>query len=664
MNNQKRSKMRRFSALSIRTRLFLSFILLLIIPALLIGTFSYNSAKKELKETILSGASENVKLLDEFLSDQLDPKINDANYFSDLFNKDSYSSKEKGNTIKKLEQYAKLHPEATSIYIGTASGEMILYPNQDLPDDFDPRQRSWYQDAVSSNGKSITTDPYTDASTGDVLITVAQSVKDGSGVLAIDISLKELSEMASLIKIGEKGYPIILDTSGNYVVHPTQKSGDPATESWSKTIYRSDSGHISYDYNGTPKEMDFYTNELTGWKIVGTMNLAEIDDAARPILINTLVIIAIFILLGLTVSYFITRSISRPLKELVEITERVSEGDLTQFFKVKNNDEISQVGISFNKMILALKDLIQHVGEKSDQLASSSEELTASSEQNNHATEQVASAIQHVAAGTEKQKNMVRESTTVVTEMAEGIQTIMANSQTVAGTATEAALVVTSGVESIQQSVKQMQNISETVNDLGTVINTLGERSKEISQIIDVISDIAGQTNLLALNAAIEAARAGEHGKGFAVVAAEVRKLAEQSAKSTESIRHLITSIQSDTELAVGSMEKGASEVEKGITIVDSAGASFMQIQKFVDTVTTQIQEVSASIEQMSAGASQVVELVSEIDEITASTSAEGQEVSAATEEQLASMQEIAASAAALSFMAEELQESVKRFKI
>lgn len=209
-----------------------------------------------------------------------------------------------------------------------------------------------------------------------------------------------------------------------------------------------------------------------------------------------------------------------------------------------------------------------------------------------------------------------------------------------------------------------MKNINETVNDLGKVINTLGERSKEISQIIDVTSDIAGQTNLLALNAAIEAARAGEHGKGFAVVAAEVRKLAEQSAKSTESIRHLITSIQSDTKHAVESMEKGASEVEKGINIVDSAGTSFMQIQQFVDTVTTQIQEVSASIEQMSSGASQVVELVSEIDEITASTSAEGQEVLAATEEQLASMQEIAASAAALSFMAEELQESVKKFKI
>jgi methyl-accepting chemotaxis protein len=389
-----------------------------------------------------------------------------------------------------------------------------------------------------------------------------------------------------------------------------------------------------------------------------------VDEAAQPILFATLTVVVIFILIGILVSYFIVRSITRPLQELGDITDRVASGDLTKSFVVKKHDEIGKLGTSFNNMIIALKELIQHVGEKSDLLASSSEQLNASSEQNNHATEQVANAIQEVASGTENQRNMVHQSTEVVKEMSDSIDKIMRNAMEVSDTAKDANIVVSEGEQSIQKSVNQMKNINETVADLGQVIHTLGTRSTEISQIVDVISEIAGQTNLLALNAAIEAARAGEHGKGFAVVADEVRKLAEQSSKSTESIRQLIASIQADTNQAVASMDKGTEEVEKGIEIVDLAGASFRQIQQFVDNVTAQIHEVSASMEEIGQGAKQVVEFVSRIEEITAGVNAESQEVSAATEEQLASMQEIAASAASLSYMAEELQESVRKFKI
>ena len=489
-------------------------------------------------------------------------------------------------------------------------------------------------------------------------------MKDGSGVFGIDINITELKSITDGIKIGERGYPAIIGTDGSFIVHPTEKPGDMASGDWVSTVFGNDQGHISYEHKGISKEMSFYTNEFTGWKIIGTMDLSEIDEAAQPILLGTLTVVALFVVIGAFLSYFIIRSIARPIRELGAITDRVASGDLTQLFQIRRNDEVGKLGTSFNNMVMALKNLIHQVGEKSDQLASSSEQLNASSEQNNHATEQVANAIQEVAAGTQNQRTMVHQSSEVVKEMSESIEKIMKNAHHVAETAGEANMVVSDGEQSIQKSIQQMKNINETVADLGQVIHTLGSRSKEISQIVDVISEIAGQTNLLALNAAIEAARAGEHGKGFAVVADEVRKLAEQSAKSTESIRQLIASIQADTSKAVVSMKKGTGEVEKGIEIVDHAGASFRQIQQFVDNVTTQIQEVSASMEEMGQGANQVVDFVNRIEEITASVNAESQEVSAATEEQLASMQEIAASAASLSFMAEELQESVKKFRI
>ncbi|WP_420708847.1 methyl-accepting chemotaxis protein [Bacillus sp. REN16] len=315
-------------------------------------------------------------------------------------------------------------------------------------------------------------------------------------------------------------------------------------------------------------------------------------------------------------------------------------------------------------MLASLRELLTHVEEKSQTLAASSEQLTASSEQNSQATEQVANAIQEVAVGTDQQTEMVRQTTEVVKEMSIGIKQIEVNTQHVSRTSTDALGIVENGEQAIKESIQQMQNINSSVTDLGKIVYSLGERSEEINQIVNVISDIANQTNLLALNAAIEAARAGEHGKGFAVVADEVRKLAEQSAKSTESIRGLIATIQADTSKAVESMNHGAEEAEKGINVVNNAGKSFTQIQQFVDEVSSQIQEVSASIAQMTQGAQQVVESVSEIDEIARKTTGQSQEVSAATEEQLASMQEIASSAASLSDMAEELQEAVGKFRL
>ncbi|MGA9227259.1 MAG: methyl-accepting chemotaxis protein [Mesobacillus sp.] len=662
--NKENSETQGKKSISIKSKLIISFIAILLIPTLMVGLMSFKNAKDEIKKQILLSSEKNVMLLDKFLNSKIEPKLLDAAYFTEALNRDSYSERELQNTIAKFKQYKYLHEESLNVYMGTDSGEMLLFPKQELPQGFDPRERAWYKDALASNGKAIITNPYVDAATGDLLVTVAQAVSDGSGVFGIDISLNELKEITDGISIGERGYPAILGTDKSYIVHPTQKPGDKAEGEWVSKVYADQKGHLSYIYNGINKEMDFQTNGLTGWKIIGSMDLSEVDQAAQPILYATLMIVVIFIVIGALLSYFIVKSITRPLKDLGDITDRVASGDLTKSYVVKKYDEIGKLGTSFNNMILALRELIQQVGEKSDLLASSSEQLNASSEQNNHATEQVANSIQEVASGTENQRNMVHQSTEVVKEMSDSIDKIMRNAQEVADTAKDANIVVAEGEQSIQKSVHQMKNINETVADLGKVIHTLGTRSNEISQIVDVISEIAGQTNLLALNAAIEAARAGEHGKGFAVVADEVRKLAEQSAKSTESIRQLIASIQADTNTAVVSMDKGTEEVEKGIEIVDLAGASFRQIQEFVDNVSAQIHEVSASMEEMGQGAKQVVEYVSRIEEITAGVNAESQEVSAATEEQLASMQEIAASAASLSYMAEELQESVRKFKI
>ncbi|MBU8880863.1 methyl-accepting chemotaxis protein [Bacillus sp. FJAT-29790] len=646
--------------LSIRRKLLFSFLLILLIPSITIGFFSFINAQKKVEEKIEIGSKENVRIIDRFLTNQMKSKVNDASYFANKLSQTSFSDDEVQSSLNALNQYQSLHPEVVSVYAGTEMGEFMVYPPTDLPEGYDARKRPWYIEAKPMKGKAIITEPYVDAFTGNVLVTIAQELKDGSGVIGIDLNLDAVTEVTSGIKIGKDGYPIVLSAEGNYLVHPTEETGAKAEGSWVQPLLEKKSGQL---IDKTDK-MDFVTNDLTGFKIAGIMALDEANQDSRPILLTTFYVVIIFIFIGSVFAYLIVRSITRPLNQLISVTEKVIDGDLTQKFEVKNNDEISKLGISFNKMVASLQEVIRHVGEKADQLAASSQQLMASSEQNNQASEQVANAVEEVAAGTEKQTIMVKDGNDVIRGLNTEIEQIMKSSQTVTNTSIEAAEVVIKGNDAIQLSAKQMMNINETVNNLGIVIQALGERSGEIYQIIDVISDIASQTNLLALNAAIEAARAGEQGKGFAVVAEEVRKLAEQSAKSTENIRHLITSIQTDTDHAVTSMSKGTIEVEKGISLVKDAGEAFLQIQQFVDRVTTQIQEVSSSIQEITQEAEEVVQIVNGIEGIATNTTAEIQGVSAATEEQLASMQEIAASATSLAHMAEDLQYLIMKFKV
>ncbi|KTE89655.1 chemotaxis protein [Desulfitobacterium hafniense] len=403
------------------------------------------------------------------------------------------------------------------------------------------------------------------------------------------------------------------------------------------------------DYNDrTSKEMMDQANE-------------DFKSSTRVIII----VLAAAVVLAIAVGTFIGRLISVPLNKVVTNVNEIARGNLTvEAVKLDTKDEIGILAQAVNQMAANLKDLIKHVSVSAEQVASSSEELSASSEQQALATSQVATAIADVAAGTEKQSMAIDDTSMAIEQISAAIQQVAATSSEVAEQASNTSLAAQDGQKVIDQAIKQMNRIGHATDVTQGAVDKLAQGSRMIGEITDVISDIASQTNLLALNAAIEAARAGEQGRGFAVVAEEVRKLAEQSSKAANQIAELINENQLNINNAVTAMQTGNQDVQQGIEMVSSVGATFEQIAGSINQSVNSIQEVSASVEEMAGGSQQIVNAINQIDTISKQNLSQSQTVSAATEEQSASVEQISSSSQALAKMAQDLQLAVSKFSV
>ena len=391
----------------------------------------------------------------------------------------------------------------------------------------------------------------------------------------------------------------------------------------------------------------------------------EHKQRTQQSIIYTILSILLALGISLIAGTILSNKLSKQIAQMAANANEIAKGNLKiGQFDNNSKDELGHLGRAFRTMTDNLIDLVQQVSSSSRQVAASSQQLSAGAEQSAQASQQVSTAIMEVSVGAERQLNAVNETSASVEQMSAGIQQMLENAKIVVRSSEKTSFSAAEGSQAIDKTMQQMVNIERTVTDSADVVMNLGERSKEIGQIVDTISGIAAQTNLLALNAAIEAARAGEQGRGFAVVADEVRKLAEQSQDASKQIALLIHGIQQDTQKAVLAMNEGTHQVKLGTEVAETAGQAFTEISSLVNQVSAQIGEISEEIQQMASGAERIVSSIADIYETSREIEGQTQTVSAATEEQSASVEEIASSSHVLAKMAEELQDTLSKFNI
>ena len=318
------------------------------------------------------------------------------------------------------------------------------------------------------------------------------------------------------------------------------------------------------------------------------------------------------------------RAIGRPLGQIVQIAQRVTDGDLTdidaEVAHHAGRDEISQLYATIGAMIGGLRSLSGRISKMSDHMKETSGGIAGATEQAGMAAQQVAAAIQQVATGAQEQSTQMAHATQEVHHLT-----------------SQSTAVAHESLENRRMMIALKQNMGVVADQ----VRDLGAQSETIGKIIKSINDIAEQTNLLALNAAIEAARAGEQGRGFAVVAGEVRKLAERSAVATKEIATIVHNTQVATAQAVVAMERGVTQVETSLAHAE-------ETQNKAQVMTASAQQVNAAIDHVT--------------QVSAETSTAAEKVRAAAEEMMAQISETASATQALSTLAGETRAAARVF--
>ncbi len=398
----------------------------------------------------------------------------------------------------------------------------------------------------------------------------------------------------------------------------------------------------------------------------GDLSVENLEKMQQKLLLFICSGVLVSVAISIAAALYLSNRISRPVGLMVKNLEDIvrNSGDLTQTIDIKTGDEIELLAEKTNELLANIRQIIGKIHETAENVNRNTLEITSAIEQTSGALETVSHAISEIAMGASQQSGVVNDSSNKIEVLSGQINVLSENSGEISKSTEETIKYTdesTKAMVDLQQKFKVSEEIVFTVSE---TVRRLEIKSEEIVKIIKVITSISEQTNLLALNAAIEAARAGEQGRGFAVVAGEIRKLAENTTLSAKEIAEHITEIRSQSVETAETMNKIVETISSQSASIKDTGNRLKGIANAVMKISENIANIDTAIKGVYSEKEEVLTLMQDIKEDSEKMASATQEVNAAGEEQYAVIEGISDSVQQLKDMADELEDTIKKFKI